>query len=161
MKKKKKKRKTQAPTLLWARDRATALFFSLSLYNCNNNLLVSLVQYLRQLRLISFLFYFKKKNRRSRHGSAHSHYTYSSVKLAQPISITSTPWMMLTMETVALFKSGNKHLDNMRRNQTYCPSQLLTKAVLESTQEAVPSKTALQTVWSLSYSAEYRQVGCC
>ena len=64
------------------------------------------------------------------------------------------------METVALFKSNNKHLVSTRRNQTYRPSQLLTKAVLESIQEAVPSKAAVQTVQSLGYSAEYRQVGC-
>ena len=105
-------------------------------------------------------FFFKKKNKRSKLVNTCFYHTYNSVKLSQPMSNTSTPWVMLSMETVALFKSSNKHHVNVLRNQTYCPSELLTKAVLESIQQAAPSKTALQTVWGLGYSAEYRQVGC-
>ena len=78
------------------------------------------------------LFLFDKRNQRSRYDNARSHHTYNSVKLQQPMSNTSTPWVMLLMETVALFESSSKHLINTRKNQTYCPSQLLTKAVLES-----------------------------
>ena len=101
-----------------------------------------------------FLLFFLK----SRVVNACFYHTYNSVKLAQPTSNTSTPWAMLLMKTVALFKSSNKHLVNTRRTQTYRPSQLLTKAVLESIRQT-PSRTVLQAVWHLGYSAEYRQVG--
>ena len=110
---------------------------------------------------ISALSFKKEKKQRSRLVNACFYHTYSSVKLAQPMSITSTPSVMLSMETVALLESNSKHLVNTRRNQTYRPSPLLTKAVLESIQQAVQRKTALQAVWCLGYSAEYRQVGCC
>ena len=112
-------------------------------------------------RLFFFLFSFFYKKKRSRLVNACFYHTYNCVKLAQPMSNTSTPWGMLSMEMVALLKSSNKHLLNARRNQTYCPSQPLTKAVLESISQAAPSRTVLQTVWCLGYSAEYRQVGCC
>ena len=67
---------------------------------------------------------------------------------------------MLSIETVALFKSSSKHLVNARRNQMRCPSQLLTKAVLESIQQAAPSRTVLQAVRSQGCWVEYRQMGC-
>ena len=99
-----------------------------------------------------FLFFFffflhvLKKNKRSKRDNTCFYHTYNSVKLAQPMSNTSTPWPMLSMETLALLKSNNKSLVNTRRNQTYCPSQLLTKAVLESIQQAAPGRTVFQTV---------------
>ena len=74
------------------------------------------------------LFFLEERN------NACSYHTYNSVKLVQLMSNTSRPRVMLSTETVALFKSNNNHLVNMPRNQTCCPRQLLTKAVLGSIQ---------------------------
>ena len=57
------------------------------------------------------------KKKKSRRDNACFYHTYNSVKLAHPMSNTSTPWAMLSMETLALLESDNKHLVNTRRNQ--------------------------------------------
>ena len=80
--------------------------------------------------LLSLVLFFFKEER----NNACSYHTYSSVKLVQLVSNTSRSMVILSMETVALFKSNNKHLVDTPRNQTCCPCQPLTIAVLGSMQ---------------------------